>query len=180
MFTHYSSYDNIWRLDLKSHHLSGMSSFISSTAVEADPSYSSDGRRIAFASARSGVREIWTSNADGSRPVQLTLFGSAWSGTPRWSPDDRNIAFDSNISGRWNIYTIASERGKPVRLTPGKGSSIRPSWSHDGKWIYYCSPRTSGPQVLKIPAAGGAAVQVTKKGGCNQMEYRWMGSMSII
>ncbi len=170
VFTHYSIDEDIWRLDLNSPHLQNASSFIASTASEAKPSYSSSGKRIAFESERSGAEEIWTSNADGSQPVQLTSFGKAWSGTPRWSPDDRQIAFDSNISGRWNIYAIGSGGGKPVRLTQGEGESIRPSWSHDGKWIYYCSVRTSGPQILKIPASGGAEVQVTKNGGSNQME----------
>jgi hypothetical protein len=45
-----------------------------------------------------------------------------------------------------------------------------PSWSHDGKWIYYCGSGDSGPQIWKKAASGGAAIQITKNGGCNQME----------
>nr|MBA3255949.1 PD40 domain-containing protein [Pyrinomonadaceae bacterium] len=40
-----------------------------------------------------------------------------------------------------------------------------PSWSRDGRWIYFASTRTGDHQVWKVPAEGGEAVQVTKQGG---------------
>ena len=40
-----------------------------------------------------------------------------------------------------------------------------PSWSRDGRWIYFSSDRTGEDQVWKIPAEGGEAVQVTRRGG---------------
>ena len=63
------------------------------------------------------------------------------------------------------IYVIPSQGGKPTRLTKSETSEFRPSWSHDGKWIYYCSTRTGHAQVWKVPASGGAEVQVTTNGG---------------
>jgi WD40-like Beta Propeller Repeat len=65
---------------------------------------------------------------------------------------------------------IPSEGGKPIRFTTGSGSKIRPSWSHDGKWIYYCVSGDTGPQIWKKAANGGAEIRITKNGGCNQME----------
>ena len=45
-----------------------------------------------------------------------------------------------------------------------------PSWSRDGKWIYFSSDRTGTWQIWKVPAAGGNAVQVTKQGGVEAFE----------
>jgi Tol biopolymer transport system component len=45
-----------------------------------------------------------------------------------------------------------------------------PSWSHDGKWIYFDSARTGAQQVFKIPANGGRAIQVTHDGGFAPLE----------
>lgn len=169
-YTHYSYDWNIWRVDLTNGRLKDAAAFISSTRDEFHPSYSADGKHIAFESNRFGNEEIWVSDADGARPVQITSFGNAWAGTPRWSPDGQRIAFDSNAAGQWNIYVIPSQGGKPMRFTSGSGSRIMPSWSHDGKWIYYCASGESGPQVWKKATTGGAEIQITKHGGCNQME----------
>jgi Tol biopolymer transport system component/DNA-binding winged helix-turn-helix (wHTH) protein len=170
VFTHYSSDSAIWRADLRRAHVNEVAPLVASTTGEIRPSYSSDGKRIAFESNRTGNEEVWISNADGSRVLQLTSFGNFYAGSPSWSPDDRQIAFDSNAAGTWDVYVIPSQGGKPVRFTQGSGSSIRPNWSHDGKWIYYCVSENSGPQIWKKPVAGGAAIQLTKNGGCNQME----------
>ena len=169
VFTHYSFDTDIWRADLRSALKDG-APLIASTRMEIRPAYSSDGTRIAFESNRTGNEEIWTSNADGSGLLQLTSFGNSYSGSPSWSPDDRQIAFDRNAAGKWDVYVILSQGGDPVRFTQGSGSNTRPSWSHDGKWIYYCALGNSGAQVWKKPAAGGAEMQLTKNGGCNQME----------
>jgi hypothetical protein len=40
-----------------------------------------------------------------------------------------------------------------------------PSWSRDGKWVYFASNRSGAWQVWKQPVAGGPAVQVTEQGG---------------
>lgn len=45
-----------------------------------------------------------------------------------------------------------------------------PSWSRDGKWIYFGSNRSGSYQVWKMPASGGAASQVTQKGGFVPLE----------
>ena len=170
VFTHESGDVDIWRADLRSADHIAPDPFISSTRYDARPSYSSDGKRIAFESARTGNEELWTAKADGSETTQLTAFGKAWSGSPVWSPDDRQIAFDSNAPGKWEVYVMPSQGGKPVRFAGGAASSIRPSWSHDGRWIYYCASQNSGPQIWKKLAAGGPEIQITRHGGCDQME----------
>jgi hypothetical protein len=65
---------------------------------------------------------------------------------------------------------MPSHGGNPVRFAGGTASSVRPSWSHDGKWIYYCASQNSGPQIWKKSVAGGPEIQITKHGGSDQME----------
>ena len=45
-----------------------------------------------------------------------------------------------------------------------------PSWSRDGRWIYFGSKRTGDWQIWKVPSEGGQAVQVTKNGGDEAFE----------
>lgn len=170
-YTHYSEDWNIWRVDLTSTRLKNAVALINSTRNEYHPSYSADGKHIAFESNRFGHSpEIWVSDADGSHAVQITSFGNGWAGSPNWSPDAQHIAFDGHAAGQWDIYVISPQGGKAVRITSGSGSKVRPRWSHDGKWIYYCTAVESDPQIWKKPATGGAEMQITKNGGCNQME----------
>ncbi len=146
---------------------------IASTRDDANPYYSPDGKRIVFASDRSGTYELWVCDSDGTNLVQLTSFGGPdvvpWGG---WSPDGKRILFDSNWKGSIDVYVIDAEGGAPKQLTTHAGVDARGSWSPDGRWIYFFSDRTGSFQVWKVPAGGGDAVQVTKQGGCNPMVSR--------
>jgi Tol biopolymer transport system component len=135
-----------------------------------DLSVSADGSRVAFVSTRTGSKEIWIANADGSNQTQLTFLNGATIGSPRWSPDGVRIAFDGYESGSSDIYVVPVEGGKPVRATTDSGNEIRPSWSSDGKWIYFGWNRGGSQQIWKMPAQGGEPVQVTRTGGQEALE----------
>jgi Tol biopolymer transport system component len=132
------------------------------------PQISPDGKKLAFMSDRSGTMEIWTSDRDGSNPVQLTAVGNA--GTPRWSPDSDAVVFDATGRNGARIYKIKLGSSEPQLLTPDEFENRCPSWSHDGKWIYFASTRSNGYQVWKVPAEGGPPVQLTKEGGHAALE----------
>jgi Tol biopolymer transport system component/DNA-binding winged helix-turn-helix (wHTH) protein len=145
-------------------------SFISSTRGDLFPQFSPDGKRISFASARSGHLEIWVCNSDASSPVQLTSFHGPVVAISRWSPDGRRIAFDSDAEGGFDIWVISVDGGKPVRMTTHPANDGNPSWSRDGRWIYFDSNRTGEQQVWKMPADGGEAIQLTWDGGWGPLE----------
>ena len=96
----------------------------------------------------------------GSNLVQLTSPGG-FNGTPRWSPDGRRIAFD----GQWGIHVIDVDGGPSRRVASDIPDGVVPSWSRDGQWIYFASARTGRSEVWKVPAAGGQAVRITRRGG---------------
>jgi Tol biopolymer transport system component len=89
----------------------------------------------------------------------LTSLKASATGSPSWSPDGKQIAFDSRSEGQGNIYVISSDGGSPRRLTKGPNDSAVPSWSRNGRWIYFSSGATAETaEVWKIPATGGDAV----------------------
>ena len=139
---------------------------LASSFFEGHPRFSPDGRRIAFASTRSGDRmEIWLAAADGSGPVQLTRGPGRSQNFPAWSPDGRRIAFESaGEDGRSDIWTIDATGGAPRRLTQDPGDESVPSFSRDGRWVYFYSERDGGGQIWRVPAAGGAEERVTRDG----------------
>jgi Tol biopolymer transport system component len=139
-----------------------------STRWDQGPTYSPDGKRIAFASNRSGSHEIWVCNSDGSNAVQLTSFeGPFFTANPRWSPDGLSIFFKSAQEGHEGWYVISYEGGRAKRLGPEDAVPV--GWSRDGKWIYFHSNRSGEDQLWRMPwptsGHGEGAVQVTRKGG---------------
>jgi eukaryotic-like serine/threonine-protein kinase len=159
------SYDsNIWRIPIRSAAALPMK-VAASTRDEYSPSYSPDGSKLAFCSMRTGVLEIWVSDADGSSPRQLTRFGRGITGSPQFSPDGELIAFDSSVTGSFEIYTIAADGGRPVQLTHRGIESAAPYWSRDGKQIYFESLRMGRREIWMMPVTGGEPVQVTRNGG---------------
>jgi Tol biopolymer transport system component/tRNA A-37 threonylcarbamoyl transferase component Bud32 len=131
---------------------------VASTFAEEDVHLSADGRRLAFASTRSGVTsDIWIAGADGSGLQQLTHGPGRVQGSPSWSPDARRIAFDSfTDDGHWHIWLVDVDGGTPHRLTTESGDQNVPMWSHDGRWIYYSADQGTGRDIWRVPVGGGA------------------------
>jgi len=141
---------------------------LASSSRDQSPSFSPDGRRVAFESERSlDGHEIWLADADGSHSVQLTRGPGMSQGSPSWSPNGLRIAFDSEgEDGHRDIWTIDADGGPAARLTHGPGDEILPSWSRDGRFVYFASMPNGGPQdVWRAAAAGGAEERITREGG---------------
>jgi YD repeat-containing protein len=173
MYTQALDDQNIWRLEWDAAgRVGAQTSLISSTLGDNGPDYSPDGRKVVFASNRSGGFGIWICDSDGANPLQLIDRGPHLTGTPRWSPDGRWVAFDSRSDdmGNADIYVIGAEGGQPRRLTSELSEDVAPSWSRDGKWIYFGSTRSGSMQIWKVGAEGGQATQVTKQGGFEGFE----------
>jgi Tol biopolymer transport system component/DNA-binding winged helix-turn-helix (wHTH) protein len=156
----------IWKLPLASLTDRAVAMPLLSTPFdEENPDYSPDGKRLTFGSTRSGVQEIWIANADGSSALQMTSIGGAHTANPRWSLDGQTILFNSRREGSNDLYVLRVDTRELRRLTDDPADEIRPRWSRHGHWIYFGSNRTGRFEVWRMPAGGGAAVQVTKQGG---------------
>jgi len=159
---------NIWRRDLF-HPESPAVELIPSSRAQWDAQYSPDGKRIAFASLRSGVQGVWISNEDGSNLVQISNPAQP-SGSPQWSPDGNKIAFDSLSRDRWEIYVADVTERIPRKLVTNIYNVMKPHWSRDGKWLYFRSQEPGRAGLYRCPAFGGDAIVLSKntRGGSPQ------------
>jgi Tol biopolymer transport system component/DNA-binding winged helix-turn-helix (wHTH) protein len=158
----------IWRLDLRDekHRQGPPVQVISEKGWKGRPHFSPDEKRIAFESWRSGYMEIRACDNDGSNCSELTSLRGAATAA-RWSPDGRHIAFEFRPKGHSEIYLLKVDGSvvRPLVTLPGADNG-GPSWSRDGKWIYFYSDRGAGPfQIWKTQLDGGLPVQVTRNGG---------------
>jgi dipeptidyl aminopeptidase/acylaminoacyl peptidase len=80
------------------------------------------------------------------------------------------IAFDSVGNGAQGVYVISAMGGTPRALAMGGSENSVPSWSRDGKWIYFGSNRSGQDQVWKVPVDGGQPMPVTQQGGFAALE----------
>lgn len=113
-----------------------------SGAAERDPSFSPDGKSIAWLSDASGEYEIYLAPADGSGEAkQLTHDGHAFRRLLCWSPDSKWIVFSDKTG---TLYVESAEGGAPRTISkdPWAGDLIGfpPSWSQDSRFLAFSEP----------------------------------------
>ena len=124
------------------------------------PSWSPDGRHIAFQSSRAGNYEIYVMDSDGSNPHRLTDHPAAdW--FPSWSPDGRHIAYVSERDGKPKIYVIGSDGSNPRNLTNDSDRHYYPSWSPDGRHIAFESERDGNWEIYVMDSDGSNPRRLT-------------------
>jgi Tol biopolymer transport system component/predicted Ser/Thr protein kinase len=164
---------NIWRVDSAAPGTPAAPPVIAiaSTRLDSLVHLTADGRRLAFISDRSGESEVWAADVSGANAVQLTSLG-ANPGFPRWAPDGRTVAFHNNAEDRpaGDVYVVGAEGGQVRNLTLHPQTDVFPSFSRDGRWLYFSSTRDGAPFIWKVPAAGGDAVKVSPTHGMLAIE----------
>ena len=101
--------------------------------------------------------------------MQLTNIGQH-SGTPRWSPDGGWIAFDTHVENHSHIFVVDAEGRNLHAITHGDSDNYVPSWSGDGKSIYFASSRTGSRQIWKHSVEDGSERQLTEHGSFDPLE----------
>ena len=117
---------------------------------------------ITFTSYRDGNAEIYTMNADGSNPVNLTN-NPAQDSAPAWSADGDHLAFQSNRDGNNEIYISSADGRHQVRLTNNSLSDTAPTWSPYGDELAFTRVLADGnSEVFTMTIRGTDQVNITK------------------
>jgi eukaryotic-like serine/threonine-protein kinase len=100
--------------------------------------WSRDGKYIFFERGKPGTQDIWALPLEGERkPFQVVATSAnlfrAW---PALSPDGHWLAYMSNESGSYQIYVIGFN-GAHGKWQVSANGGQEPSWSHDGKQLYF-------------------------------------------
>ncbi|WP_455369267.1 hypothetical protein, partial [[Eubacterium] cellulosolvens] len=109
-----------WTIWIMNDDGSNKKQLTSNTMISGWPSWSPDGREIAYWSwnLTSKTSDIWKMNADGSAKVKLTTDGS-FKGPPMWSPRGDRIAYTANLTGNMEIYIMDTDGSSQRQITIG-------------------------------------------------------------
>ncbi|MDR2871883.1 MAG: Tol-Pal system beta propeller repeat protein TolB [Xanthomonadaceae bacterium] len=130
------------------------------------PSWSPDGRKLAYVSFERGNSSIYVQDiSTGARELVSSFRGI--NGAPAFSPDGRKLALTLSRSGNPEIYVMDLDSRQLTQLTNHFGIDTEPVWSADGSTIYFTSDRGGRPQIYQVPATGGNATRVTFQGNYN-------------
>lgn len=102
------------------------------------PTWSPDGKAIAYVSDKGGLWSIWVMNANGSAPRQLSPSGVIAT-NPSWSPDSSKIAYWSLEASRASIRIVTLSDSSTITLTGEDAMAVRATakWSPDGSHLLF-------------------------------------------
>jgi tol-pal system beta propeller repeat protein TolB len=135
-----------------------------------DPTWSPDGSMIAFASSRSGSRQLYVASVNGKKVQQVTDLNNM-GGRSSWSPDGKKLAFYRGPAGDHDIYVINISGSGLDRLTNG-GDNLGPSWSPDGEWIAFTSFRDGNNEIYMVRPNGRHESRLTNS-PISDWQPRW-------
>lgn len=146
--------NDVYIVDADGNHLRNLGD--QEVNIEANPSWSPDGKRIVFSSnafwynggnGTSDFINLFVMDVDGSNVQTLTPEPVSFTGEigrPQWSPDGRFIAFNG-----LSVYWMDAEPRR-IRLNIGDSSGFNPVWSPDGSRIAYLTAKEDTMAVMEM------------------------------
>jgi TolB protein len=130
------------------------------------PSWSPDGRELAYVSFETQKAVVWVQDLSTGARRQIANFRGSNS-APSWTADGQSVAATLTRDGLSQIYLLSRQGGTPRRLTTSGAIDTEPVFSRDGKSMFFVSDRGGSPQIYRMPAGGGDAARVTFSGNYN-------------
>ncbi len=122
------------------------------------------GSKISFIATRSGHKEVYVADYDGSNVRQMTHDGVI-SVHPSISPSGRKIAYTGYQSGYADVYVIDLGSGARSRVANYPGTNSGASFSPDGGRLALTISKDGNPELYTISAGGGGARRLTHTHG---------------
>ena len=135
-------------------------------AIDTSPTWSPEGRRIAFVSNRQGSGgQIYYCDIDGSNLQRIIKEGGD-ADSPAWSPDGKWIAFHwkPRLSINYDLFLYEVGSGNIRQLTSNAGSNESPSWAPDGQHLAFESDRTGTKQIYILLLGEDEPLMLTRNG----------------
>jgi serine/threonine protein kinase len=120
------------------------------------PSWSPDGKQIVVGTEWVGVHSNKSTSRSALWIIDVATGGKRLltegdAAQPSWSPGGGRIAYWYwSTEGRGDIATIPAAGGAPVRVTTEDSTDWNPTWSPDGKYIYFASDRSGSMSLWRI------------------------------
>jgi TolB protein len=122
------------------------------------------GTKIAFIATRSGKKEVYVADFDGSNVRQLT-HDNTISVHPSLSPDGRRIAYTGYQSGYADVYVIDLGSGSRNRIVNFPGTNSGAAFSPNGSELALTISKDGNPELYTVGANGGGARRLTRTRG---------------
>jgi Tol biopolymer transport system component len=121
-----------------------------------------EGDKVAYSSSDAGYVAMWVTDTNGMAPVQATPPGDVVDGASL-SPDAKYLAYCSlpKSTSQPNVWLVNTD-GSNARKVTNTDRDEMPSFSADGKWIYYNHWTEGKVHIFKVPTTGGEPVQITQ------------------
>jgi Tol biopolymer transport system component len=140
-------------------------------AMERSLTLSSDGRLASYISNLGDRDAVYVASAPDGVPRPVTTGRYDRIETAALSPDGKHVAFAGVTQGRLDLYLIDLVTGTPETKIDGAGDNRAPSWSHDGRTLYYASTRNGKRwQLFRQVIGSSTAEQLTADGGLAAQE----------
>ena len=137
------------------------------------------GSKIAFVATKSGRKEIYTADYDGSNLTQLTHDNSI-SVAPRLSADGRKLLYTGYKSGYADIYEVDLGSGSRNRIIKFPGTNTGAVFSPDGRRIAVCLSKDGNPELYVCDSGGGGPHRLTRSSGAESSPTWSPGGDEII
>jgi TolB protein len=146
-----------------------------SRAIETSPSFSPDGRKMAFVSDRSGSPQVWIRDMASGEEHRLTYNGD-YNVSPAWSPTGEWIAYAAQAGNNFDIYLINPEGTFTTPLVTHPRTDEDPAWSPDGRKLAFSSNRRGRKEIYRVDVDGTHVTLLTDgSGNCTNPTWsRWL------
>jgi len=134
-------------------------------SITLSPSWSSDGKWMAYTSYVRGKPDLYLRNIKEKRGSIVSKKGL--NSSPAWVPGKFALAASMSFSGDPEIYLLTGTGKIIKRLTHSRGIDVSPTWSPDGKKLAFVSKRSGSPQIHIKDIDSGRVKRLTFQGKYN-------------